>query len=282
MKTNCKVYFLIFSFLLFNCDPNVIDKTFDQDNLISVTSFISPQDTVLMAHVYYGQKLGTNMNLESAVVDDALVTVGDSQTMDTLIFNVEKLRYEAPPEHLVVEANKKYRLNVRLSDGRSLTSECIIPAFPENPILNGDRDGNNFQFKASWSSFDNYPYYILSTRATGTYEITNPRGTFTVSLLSVLDEGSFIVDKQKEHNARNGNVSNAYLSTNPGLKIYLRNVDHNMYSFYKTLIELDEWNSNTGNLIPNFREPQSVYSNIIGGAGVFGGYNLNIEEFDIN
>jgi hypothetical protein len=122
----------------------------------------------------------------------------------------------------------------------------------------------------------------LSSVATGTYEVTNPRGTFTASLISQLDKGSFIMAKQNDNNSETGVVTNAYLSTEPGLNILLRNIDLNMYMFYDTYGEFDDWNSNTGNLIPNFRDPKPIYSNIIGGVGVFGAYNVNIKDFEIN
>jgi|JI8StandDraft_1071087.scaffolds.fasta_scaffold128496_2 hypothetical protein len=276
------LYFVILSLTYLACDSGVSEESIEPNNLISVTSFISPQDTLLSAYIYYAQKLGTNINVESSAVDNALVLIADDQSADTLSFIRKNLRYEGQKKNLYYLPNKTYTLKIILPNGKTLFSECTIPPYPETPVLDGIRNGNDFLFTVNWNNINQHPYFILSSVATGTYEVTNPRGTFTASLISQLDKGSFIMAKQNDNNSETGVVTNAYLSTEPGLNILLRNIDLNMYMFYDTYGEFDDWNSNTGNLIPNFRDPKPIYSNIIGGVGVFGAYNVNIKDFEIN
>ena len=264
--------------VLWACDPGVPD-TPDPEGIISVSSFISPQDTLLVVYAHRVRTFGTIADDEAAAVDDALVLIGDENTADTLLFNDETYRYELEPKNLIIEAGQNYTLEIQLSSGNGLSAMCTVPTAPDLPQVSGFRDEEDYLFDLQWTNVANHPYFALGVAGRGTYELQTPNGTFTVPITPRLDAGSFVLGQQREMNTTSGIARFAYRSTEPVLIVLLRNLDSNMYLFYESFRNADNWASNNdeGGL-PNFRAQQSVYSNISSGVGVFGAYNTSVVE----
>lgn len=260
------------------CDPGVPDKP-DLEGLISVSSFISPQDTLFVVYAHRVQTFGTIADDAAAAVDDAHVIISDENTADTLLFNEETYRYELEPKNLIIEAGQNYTLEIQLSSGNVLSAMCTVPTAPDMPQVSGFRDEEDYLFDLQWTNVANHPYFALGVAGRGTYELQTPNGTFTVPITPRLDAGSFVLDQQREMNTTSGIARFAYRSTEPVLIVLLRNLDSNMYLFYESFKNADDWASNNDDGgLPNFRTQQSVYSNISSGVGVFGAYNTTVVE----
>jgi len=252
------------------------------EGLVSVSSFISPQDTLFVVHVQRVQALGTIADGEASAVDDARVIISNENTADTLLYNKDTCRYELAPKNLVIEAGLNYTLKIQLSSGKVLSARCTVPSAPEMPQVKSFRDGDDYRFDLSWTNAANHPYFAIAVQGKGSFELQTPKGTFTVPITPYLDGGSFVLDRQREVNAASGIVRFAYKSIDPALIVLLRNLDSNMYLFYKSFRSADDWASNNDDGgLPNFRPQQSVYSNILNGVGIFGAYNTTILEQEI-
>lgn len=282
MINKAKIWFpLLFIILFQNCDPCVNDSVFDSNNLVSVSSFISPQDTLFTAYLFHGQSLETTADPALAVITDALVYITDGENTDTLSFQKKNLRYEGEINKIQIKSLKTYFLRVILKNGQILQASCLVPNEPEIPTIQGTREGDDFKFSVSWNSTPFGPYSILSADARGTYEVTIPAGPTMARLNAILDNGTYILSDKKT-NLEFGVVGRAFLAESPELIVYIRNIDRNMFLYYDSFRKLDDWHSNNGNLIPNFREPSPLFSIINGGIGIFGAYNLITQNLRID
>lgn len=272
---------LILSFALsfvFACDPGVREESaLDQ---VSVVCFISPQDSVLSAHVFRVQKIGEELAPERSVVADAEVTISNSFSSRGLVFNEENLRYQLDATKFAIAPSVTYSLRVVLVDGRLLKANCRIPEKPKPIEISGERDNDDFKFSCRWSNTLPNPYSILSTTARGSYLAETPFGLMMNPLRPLLDNGTFVLSAQPNNN-ESGIVRRAFLATSPELVVHLRSVDLNMFRYYESYRLLETWLSNTNNLIPNFSSPVPVYSNVTGGIGVFGASYLSTQSFEI-
>ncbi len=270
--------FLFALCLLCTCDSGVKEES-DLDQ-VSVVCFISPQDSLLSAHVFRVQEIGEELGPERSVVADAEVVISNSFSAHVLVFNDKNLRYELDAEEFIVEPSVLYSLRVLLSDGRLLNANCRIPEKPKPIEISGERDNDDFKFSCRWSNTSPNPYSILSTTARGSYLAETPFGLMMNPLRPLLDNGTFVLSAQL-NNSESGIVRRAFLATSPELVVHLRSVDLNMFRYYESYRLLETWLSNTNNLIPNFSSPVPVYSNVTGGIGVFGASYLSTQSFEI-
>ena len=262
---------------LSSCDSGVETENISAEDLYSVSSFISPQDTVFRVYLYHGKAIGTIDNPDFALVDNAEVIITDGILQsDTLQFNSE--HYEGEIKNVEIEALKTYFLKIRLATGGTLEASCTVPPTPEIPQVTGERTNDDYLFQVSWNNPEGFQYFILAPFGEGFYESTTPAGTRKEQITArLLDDIRFPSDDQSSFNIYEGIVSRAYLAENPAVTIYLRNVEESLYKYFETYYDFEEWdNNNEGNLFPNFREPQPVFSNIEGGVGIFAGHNQSV------
>lgn len=282
MKGSCIIYVISIVTLL-SCESGVEFENIPTKNLLSVSSFISPQDTVFTAYLYSARELGSISNRDSSVVKDAIVIISDEITSDTLVYQSKTKRYEIKRKNLTILPLHTYFLTVLTSAGEVLNASCIIPPTPLIPIIEGEKKDNDFLFSVKWNNPFDYKYFTLIASAEGTYEFTYPWGTQTEQLsANFIDDLIFPSDGQSMTNIYVGIVPFAYTADSPKLKITLRNVENNIFKYLESYRKYQNWDANnSGNLFPNFQEPKPIFTNITAGVGIFAGYNQSFVEVDI-
>ena len=273
---------------LLACDLKVEDNNISLEKLISVTCFISPQDSVFTAYVFRASPLGSTIWYDSAAVKDALVTVSDGHRQDTLYLASENrpvsyktiYRYEGKKKNVIVSTGETYFLSVTMTTGEAATGSCTIPPAPGAPVISGTREDVDYRFAIRWTNPSWHPYFVLVLDAEGAYDNPYPRGAAKYEIHpNLLEFMQFPSDDQVGENHHDAILRNAYLADNPLLKVYVRNIDEASFRYLRSFQDYEEWNSNHhGNIFPNFREVRRIYSNIQGGTGLFGGYNQSAVE----
>ena len=282
MKNRLCLY-VIFGLLSFSCDSQVEGEIVLIEELISVSSVISPQDSIFHAYVFHAGALGTVTNSHTSTVKDAQVIISDGFVGDTLIYNDERKRYEAKRKNLIIESMKSYFLTIKTASGKILSAECSIPPTPEVPEIKGKREKEDYVFTINWNNLTGFKYFTLALIAEGKFTYSYPEGIRMVLLSARLLEDIYFPSKnQLDVNIYDGIVPAAYLAKKPKLRVILRYIEEDLYHYLVSYKKYEEWQSdNEGNLIPNFREPLPIHSNIDGGVGIFAGYNQSIAEIDI-
>ncbi|MBX2893794.1 MAG: DUF4249 family protein [Cyclobacteriaceae bacterium] len=270
-----KILIIIAFGLITGCDSGVELENIPTEDLFSVSSFISPQDTLLTAYVYHARGLGQLDNPDLALVKDSVVIISDTNTADTLKHNEEIRRYQIEPKNIILKESSQYFLAVITPTGRLLKATCIIPPRPELPSIAGWRESDDYRFTIHWDNPSAHRYFTLVTFGEGNYEYTYPWGTITEQVIArLLDDIQFPSDAQQDYNEYEGIAIRAFLSSSPKLVVSLRNVESNLYKYFKSYRAYDDWNANnTDSLFPNFQQPAPVFSNIDNGVGIFAGYN---------
>lgn len=266
-------YLLLYLVTLIACDPGIDPTIIDIDKLYSVNSFISPQDSTHRVYLYRASLLGEIANISKAVTRNALVILSDGQTEDTLSLNATAEYYETNTHNVTVREFNTYFLMVKIEGTGLITSKCTVPPEPLKPEFSGTRSDNNYDFEISWKNPQRHRYFVVSASAEGNYLADTPVGQLNLKLRAELQERAFPSNNQGEANVKTGTVANAFLSNEPKLTGTIWYVDENMFNYYSTWGEYDTWIVNASEAVPNFRDPKPIYSNIMGGIGVFAASN---------
>ncbi|HMJ68078.1 MAG TPA: DUF4249 family protein [Cyclobacteriaceae bacterium] len=265
----------IISALLINCDPGVDLDSIRIDNLLAVSSFISPQDSTHKVFLFRASEVGDVENYKSAVVQGALVILSDGVTADTLHLNNDLAYYATNTSNVNVKEFGTYHLSIKVGEDPILNASCTIPPDPGTPSVNGTREGDDFRFQVIWENVDQHPYYVLSAFAEGQYERESPFGPVTSNLRADMEQTPIPANDQQSSNTGSGKVANAFLPEEASLTATVWNVDEDMYTYYKTYDDYFIWIVNSTGSIPNFNEPYPIYSNITNGVGIFAGFNTS-------
>lgn len=274
--------------LLASCDPHVDVVNISPDKLLSVSCFISPQDTVFRAYVYRGSALGSTIKLDSAAVKDALVTISSGNSFDTLylayvehpITGVKSYRYEGRKKNVAVTTNSTCSLKVQAITGEVVTATCTIPPEAGKPSITGEQVNNDYYFSVTWSERQPHKYFILDVNAEGFYEVSTPSGVrwFMVSTF-LLEPTTFPSDVQLPYNEYEGVLQNAFIAETPVLRATVKNIEEGLFKYFRSYAQYQDWDANnSGGILPNFRQMPLIHSNINGGVGFFGGYNQSTVE----
>lgn len=265
------------------CDPGVEIEDIAPGKLLAVSSFISPQDTVFKVFVFRGSPLGSTVNIDSAAVKNALVTISDGFNYDTLKLTYEthpvtgrkSYRYIGRRKTVNVVANSRCYLQVKAESGENVSATCTIPPEPGMPGISGTQHGNDYNFSINWQNAAHHKYFMLSLDADGRYESTNQNGTVKVDLHPFFaDDPKFPSDTQVAENTYEGVLPNAFIAENASLTVTVLNVDEQLYKYFKSFEDYEAWDANnSGTVLPNFKAMPVIYSNIKGGVGIFGGLN---------
>lgn len=273
------------------CDPDVDFSNIDPNKLISITCFISPQDTVFTAYIYRGSPVGSTIKSDSAAVKDAEVIISDGKSYDTLFFttsidpdtNQKVHKYTGVKKHLSIDANLVYTIDVTTRDGIHAFASCRVPPALEAFKVNGERVNDDYNFSIEWTNRALSKYFLLILEAEGRYKNPFPGATGDVGLKPSLNEElTFPSDKQVLHNRYEGTLPYAYRADDPSLTVSVRNVGEELYKYFTTFQEFENWvSNNSGGIIPNFTNVGQINNNITGGVGIFGAYNTASLEIEL-
>ncbi|MFN4145194.1 MAG: DUF4249 domain-containing protein [Runella sp.] len=263
---------------LCNCQSGVEVARIAPDELISVSSFLSPQDTLIRVNVLRGRALNTTARVDSALIRDAQVIITSHGQNIQLTYNEALRCYVTTPKSLPIKPSERYHLRVKVGS-KLCTASCQIPENPIQPTIQPQREEDHFIGILDWPSTPLPRFFTLTYELRDVIfkpQLGSTRGPYTGFLTDNL------FDRQKQNTqALELRVFNAYKAERISLRIVYQALDEPTFRYLKTYRDFDNWRSNTSGFIPNLREPQPVFSNIEGGVGIFGGYNQTVLNFKI-
>lgn len=262
----------IFSYFLISCESGVEFDNIEAQELVAVSCFISPQDSLLTATVYKGQSLDKILRQDSLIIKDAEVVISHEQSRVILKYNERTKFYENSAKQLKIEQGKTYTLTVKTKQNKVITGQCTIPNRIKEGKIISKKNNDELEYFSVWEKASGSNYYLTNTLVKGTY-ISNNRVVSLTPNIGFSNESSLIETKEGETIKISGGVSNWYKSTNALLTITMLVLDNNTFKYLKTLEKYNNFNANLSNTLPSFTEPQPLYSNMKGdGIGIFGGY----------
>jgi|JI6StandDraft_1071083.scaffolds.fasta_scaffold94686_2 hypothetical protein len=266
---------LIASFWLVSCNSGVEIDRILPDNLVAVSSLISPQDSVVRVYVYQGKALGEVARSDAAIISDAKVTIEGNNTIHSLVFDAKTNSYSISNQEVKVTPSKQYKLQVTTKSGIILKASCIVPSNPDMTIIKGLQEGNDYIFNLEWPVLDKVAFFTFSFDLTDV--IFKPQlGASSGPSLGFITGSNLFNNNDRPNKLIESKVFNAFRAEKVSLKTTFYSLEGNAFNYLKTKTDAYNWNSNTSGLIPNLREPQPVFSNIQGGVGIFGAYNQGI------
>lgn len=291
--------------LINDLDPDKIPKT---ESKLTVECYISPQSARLEAIVTQSQPLFGPANYDPQYVKDARVFLSDGQNRVQLLYVDSTTNYTADSRELRIEAGKTYTLTVE--DGeRSVKASCTVPL--KLPVITNLAVEKNYSgygtdsvasVKFSWddikgeSNFYAIRGYSVSEYMTIRYDGENSvpvpqRYAFKQEMylgkalyndinLDGITYNSpeytiYLIPKgEVTYEDENGVIKSFYNNADLSeVRVEVLHLDENYYRFFRSL----ENNRNQDN---PFVEPTLIYTNIEGGLGCFGAYNMISKTVD--
>ncbi len=271
--------------LLMACNPGVETNFIEPQRLVTVSSFISPQDSLLTVYLYRAQPLGTVAPEESTIEKTATVEISDGTRAVRLVYQPGRFRYERPAAALLILPGKSYFLTVKTADGISLKSQCRVPSAVSDLRLDGVRQNQDFEFEATWTAppGNAFAQVVFSTPNAA---VSGPTllGNIRLDLPGAQSmANSWLTDQQRSgKNTIGGRVVDVARIQPISLKMDVLNLEQPLHRYLTDYRDLANWNANTDGFIPTFREPKPVFSNVQGGTGIFAAYNRSARVLKIN
>jgi hypothetical protein len=266
------------------CEKEVTNIKLPQaSSKLVVTSFISPQDTLLRVSVLESVPAIGKNRLSSGDILNATVSITDGERSVNLLYDTQALAYTADAETLPVIPGKTYFLEVTDAKGRKATASCTVPvnAAPALEIAIDSakaRYGGDYIEYFMLMKWQDTPGEINYYRVFAEVTITQEGVDNTYTQPVYFEDYSFNISLYSDNRLDGARFSSpkgfiykpSYSPQQPvtsTLYAYLLNTDEHYYRYHQSLMN----NYNTdGN---PFAEPVLIYSNIEGGLGVFAAYN---------
>lgn len=267
--------FLLLCVCLASCITDVNVNLFEEKMV--VTSFIAPQnDSVTVA-------LATNVpvvgNASVKELANAQVILKDDSKEYALKLlpksaadtKMQIRRYGIATPTSTIKAGKSYALSVVNDDGKRAESSCTIPekeVGASNIKINFvEKSPNKIQYEVRWKDIDNEQNYYVASVYLLLFDDRGNTAQYNTGLYY-----------KKEDEKANGEMTigtltydNITFKYNPA-KSYIvasvGNTDKNYYDYNAKIFAQSR--QNNANMFP---EPVLIQQNIVGGLGVFGGYN---------
>lgn len=257
------------------CHSGVDTEVFDPtEGLYYVQSFISPQDSLIKVYLYRVKALGEKIDLNSSVVPNAQVSISQGNASVRLSFNSRTLRYEVPHNQAFpILSSKTYSLHISTNTGKKLSATCLIPdAPPHIESFKGTHVANDYEFTLRWQAGLN------NTRVFAKQDLIVEQklqiGGSHTYLQYAAENSTFPLEVRPQSPlVSNGRIKDLTDANTCALAIELSALNGEMYKYLLSYQSYQIWSGNSFGLLPNFREPQPLYTNISGGIGIFGGFN---------
>ncbi|WP_177194003.1 DUF4249 family protein [Dyadobacter sp. SG02] len=271
---------MICALMICGCNTGVQVEDIPPERLLAISSFVSPQDSMISVYVYKGQKVGSVIKSDSARISDAVVIVSNGSKEINLLYNDSTKRYEAENVFRNSEPGTILSLKVTAPEQLTASATAVIPPKPNAVSVQGARVGKDYLFSVIWENSSSYKFYNVWAEVEG--EIRSSIGIFPLITSIDIPDNSFYFPSDKQASGRNsetGIVNSAYDATSERvvLAVTVANVDDTFFKFYKSFREYQTWLDNTSDNLPNFKESVPIYSNIINGTGYFAAYNSSKE-----
>jgi hypothetical protein len=285
MKTN-NIYILLIAILLAitACEKEVTNIKLPQgSSKLVVTSFISPQDTLLRVSVLESVPAIGKNTLTIADIPNATVSISDGERSVNLLYNTQVLAYTAEADDMPIIPGHTYSLKVSDAKGRKAEARCTVPVTQEIPLeiaIDSAKNqyNNNFMDYFMTMKWQDTPgeinYYCIFAEI---YTSQGPSGTPYFQPVYFVDSYNRIqlysdnrLDGAKFSSPKGvvwKRPSSPEFPASNTLIAYLLNTDEHYYRYHQSL-------NNNNNVDGNpFAEPVLIYSNMNGGLGVFAAYN---------
>ena len=247
-----------------------------------ITSFISPQDTMIRVKVFHSFPLGkTRSNDDNGEVLNATVLLSNDIKEVSLLYDINELSYVIDTDLFPVEAGKTYYLKVSTPDGKKVSANCTVPLFKNESqdiaeVINSGIPPNNVsmnEYKIK-INFKDIAGEKNTYRVYGFYEVDNSGSQFDNEI--IFKDNIYINDQGLDGNLFTIRGS-FFKPENTEARITLQLINSDMpYYLYHT--SLQKYNSDDN----PFSEPTLIYVNIEGGLGIFCAYNSSFKEFVVN
>lgn len=271
-------------------DPSRLNR---EASKLVVTSFLSPQDTVLSVKVSRSQPvLGDESQSTGRSVPNATVTLSDGSKSVTLVYSTSLAYYRADIGQLPIRAGRTYTLTVLTPDGERAESTCTIPgpvalmsiAFDSLMENRFGQQSKRYFARGIWlDPAGQANYYHITGMYRFSVKNSNPLNPEQVGMLSFNDdvnglktdrnvEGDEMISSRAfmrgiyySNNGQVTNVDNQFQITS--ITMNLLNTDQAYYQYQDAVNRQSQVSGNP------FAEPVPIPSNIRGGLGCFAGYN---------
>lgn len=292
--------YILLIFIILLCFLSACNKVVDADNLLDtsekllITSYISPQDTVLRVNVTrLLSSTGTSLNFDDPegneakfLVKNAEVSISNEAGNTTnLTYSEENKGYQINATTLTISSNQAYFLKVLL-DGKEFNASCTIPEKVteinqqinfQDDEFDGIEADVNLAFK---DLIGGRNYYVIG--ATTTVTVKYDDGETQTSVLSLdFYSDRFLTDNLEDGSSLSGR-SYAYIGENVevvegNVTLQVAHVEEAMFQYLKS--ELNNSSSN-GNPFTEYSIAPSSFSeeDVL---GVFAGYQLTEKIIDI-
>jgi hypothetical protein len=258
---NHLIWLIVVIFILNACQSEITEIAIPYENRLVVSSFISPQDSVLSVRVTNTQPISGQTEKNKILVENASVTMNNGNKTLSLKYDKDGY-YRILAKELPINPGTNCTLKISTPDGRSTEGNCTIPTqiikpsdviTEVSPVSNG-----RVLFSVKWKGFPNQVNYFTIT---GSYETTDSKCNYNIPIL--------LNDKSVNGQLLSwgGNSDIICGKGNPNFTVILSSYDKNGNQFFSTA---SEQTSVSG--VP-FTDPVLVYSNMKGAYGVFSGYN---------
>ncbi|MGA0558988.1 DUF4249 domain-containing protein [Larkinella sp. VNQ87] len=253
----------------------------------NVICFISPQDTVLTAKIAMSEPQIVSSFAESLVVKDAVVLLSDSSRSIQLLYDDRLKYYRAVPQgRFTIRPGVTYRLTVSMSGDRSVTAEATVPQTVPIDRVSLDSTVARNSANAALTTYTTTVYWTSPGAGSGSRNANYYRGWAEIDQAIVdqstgqsvsprVSQPSFFVERETgQIGAQRLMTGTHTLLTGPNtgtrtrrIRAGLLTTDENYYRYHTSLRE------QFVNQEQNFAEPTVLYSNIVGGYGVFAAFN---------
>ena len=275
---------------------NNVDIPQTQSKLV-VTCFISPRDTLLTVNVNRSVPIYGTPSVAPELSDGTVVTLSDGTATVRLSLDVAGTpatsdRFIASARNLPIRPGGTYFLSVTTPDGLRASASCTVPERASDQInirldsvqsSNGSPDSKEYSLSVEWQDApgEGDYYRVFAERTLGRISQCPPGQPCQVSIsyspvyfqqgdVYTADAGQdgrrFIVREGKFSYYSSGS------SGQPERKVdvMLLTTDRNYYEYHRKLDQYSEDNP--------FAEPTPLYSNVVGGLGIFAAYQLVKQE----
>jgi len=289
MKKYIFIAFLFMTTCFFSCEKIVdnVDLPQQEPKLV-VHCYISPEDTLIKAHVYLSVPIFSNYNIdEYSPVTNATVKITDFSQEATLIYDgIEK--YVISTSAFSILPNNTYKITVSAPGYKAVEASCKVPAYTNETLqiiaidsIKSNDYNTEYKFKIEFTDRPGIgDFYRLSGNVTTVYDDGSGTNIDTSEYMLYPKYGQeFFSDKNNDGQKMLSEMNYYKYSYYEegyggeriiGLKFHLLVTDEHYYKYHKSL-------SNYSGDDP-FSEPTIIYSNMQNGLGVFGAYR----KFTVN
>ncbi|HSH68187.1 MAG TPA: DUF4249 domain-containing protein [Bacteroidia bacterium] len=251
----------------------------NSDPMLVVSSFISPQDSLVQVAVSLSNPLYTNhqANSKYAPLLNASVIINNGISDYILDYNSKLERYVIDTMKLKIIAGNTYYLYVRSPDGKLVNAITTIPLQNTSfhfVVVKDQVDLNKYTLKGTWKDpINTTDYYVFDVRYTSfsLYSgYSSIFGSFT-DTIKIWDGGTYYVkDSQSDGSTFDRNEIFIYNpAKNDTVFTSLTTISEEYFNYQ------DKFNLAYQSLSTPFSEPVQMYTNIKGGLGIFASFNTN-------